>query len=49
MLPLVVETTVPELQATGDDGGSILQTDVEIKGALRAEPSRPNRDFCFPG
>jgi hypothetical protein len=36
-LPLVVEPTVLELQATGNDGGSTLLTDVEIKGALRAD------------
>jgi cytoskeletal protein CcmA (bactofilin family) len=36
-LPLVVGTSVLELEATGIVGGSALQSDVEIKGALRTE------------
>jgi cytoskeletal protein CcmA (bactofilin family) len=43
-LPLVVEATVLALEATGSDGGGALQSDVEIKGALRAD-----NDLVFNG
>ena len=43
-LPLVVEATVLDLEATGSVGGSALQADVEIKGALRAD-----NDLVFNG
>lgn len=43
-LPLVVEATVLALEATGSDGGSALQSDVEIKGALHAD-----NDLIFNG
>jgi len=43
-LPLVVEATVLDFEATGNDGGSTLQSDVEIKGALHAD-----HDLIFNG
>jgi cytoskeletal protein CcmA (bactofilin family) len=43
-LPLVVEATILDFEATGSDGGSVLQSDVEIKGALCAD-----HDLVFNG
>jgi cytoskeletal protein CcmA (bactofilin family) len=43
-LPLVVEASVLDLEAAGSDVGSALQSDVEIKGALRAD-----NDLIFNG
>jgi len=43
-LPLLVEASVLDFEATGNDGGSALQSDVKIKGALRAD-----KDLVFNG
>lgn len=43
-LPLVVEATVLDFEAAGSDGRSALQSDVEIKGVLRAD-----NDLVFNG